>query len=215
LELYSISSGVPNFFVADNFLNSLWICERQIDQLGYAPANAALVARDRGRPRYLGALSYPTSLIHMKENCEKLLLAMDEKLWLRMVVCFIPGLVVGKLAGLFPGVVLGVLGTVLLVAGVGIFLAWPRLRALATTEDEEETDEAKETENLRSSLPVAEQRPAAEYVKLMTELLDSFDGSSAEAIDAVHTEIMVNPKLTYVEAIELAHRRKRIQVGKR
>jgi len=151
----------------------------------------------------------------MNENCEKLLLAMDEKLWLRMVVCFIPGLVVGKLAGLFPGVVLGVLGTVLLVAGVGIFLAWPRLRALATTEDDEEADEAKETANLRPSLPVAEQRPATEYAKLMTELLDSFGGLSAEAIDAVHTEIMVNPKLTYVEAIELAHRRKRIQVGKR
>lgn len=140
---------------------------------------------------------------------------MDDKLWLRMVVCFIPGLVVGKLAGLFPGVVLGVLGTVLLVAGVGIFLAWPRLRVLATTGDDDEADEAQEAANQRPSLSVAEQRPAAEYAKLMTELLDSFGGSSAEAVDAVHTEIMVNPKLTYVEAIELAHRRKRIQVGKR
>lgn len=206
---------MPNFFVVDNFLKSLWTRERQIDQPGYARANATPVARDRGRPRHCGFLSYPTSLTDMKENCEKLLLAMDEKLWLRMVMCFIPGLIVGKLAGLFPGVVVGALGTVLLVAGVGIFLTWPRLRTLATTEDDEETDDVKETSNLRPSLPVAEHRPAAEYAKLMTELLDTFGGASADAVDAVHTEIMVNPKLTYVEAIELAHRRKRIQIGKR
>lgn len=151
----------------------------------------------------------------MKENCEKLLVAMDEKIWMRMAVCFIPGLVVGKLAGLYPGAVIGVLGTVLLVVGVGIFLAWSRLRSLAKPEDEEEVDEGSEPANLRPALPAVDQRPAAEYAKLMTELLDSFDGSSAEAVDAVHTEIMVNPKLTYVEAIELAHRRKRIQIGKR
>lgn len=139
---------------------------------------------------------------------------MDDRLWLRMMVCFIPGLVAGKLAGLFPGVVLGMLGMILLVAGVGIFLAWSRLRGLATTEDEEEADDAKELVNTRAPLPVADQRPAAEYAKLMTELLNAFGGSSAEAVDAVHTEIMVNPKLSYGEAIELAHRRKRIQVGK-
>lgn len=139
---------------------------------------------------------------------------MDEKIWMRMAVCFIPGLVVGKLAGLYPSGILGVLGTVLLVAGVGTFLAWPRLRALATTEEDEEADEDTEAANLRPSLPMAEQRPAAEYAKLMTELLDSFGGSSAEAVDVVHTEIMVNPTLTYGAAIELAHRRKRIEVGK-
>jgi hypothetical protein len=151
----------------------------------------------------------------MKENCEKLLVAMDEKLWLRMMVCFIPGLVIGKLAGLFPGIVLGVFGTILLVAGIGIFLAWSRLRVIATTDDEDEAAEAMEPGNTRVALPAVDRRPATEYVKLMTELLDSFGGSSAEAVDAVHTEIMVNPKLSYVEAIEMAHRRKRIQVGNR
>jgi len=158
---------------------------------------------------------HPTSPIDMKENCEKLLAAMDAKLWLRMAVCFIPGLVVGKLAGLFPGVAIGVLGTGLLVAGVGIFLAWSRLRALATNEDEQQANEPNEAANPRNPSPVTDQRPAAEYAKLMTELLAFFGDSSAEAVDAVHTEIAVNPKLSYGEAIEQAHRRKRIQTGKR
>jgi hypothetical protein len=151
----------------------------------------------------------------MKENFEKLLVTMDEKPWLRMVICFIPGLVVGKLAGLFPGVVLGVAGTILLIAGIGVFLAWSRLRTLGTAEVDEEAVEATGLEEPRATAPAASQRPAAEYAKLMTELLDSFGGSGPEAVDAVHTEIMVNPKISYVEAIELAHRRKRIQIGKR
>lgn len=151
----------------------------------------------------------------MKENFEKLLAAMDEKLWLRMIVCFIPGLVVGKLAGLLPGVVLGLVGTILLIVGVGTFLAWSRLRSLGTTDEDEVVEEVARPESTVTPLPVADQRPASEYAKLMTELLDSFGGSGTEAVDAVHTEIMVNPKLSYVEAIELAHRRNRIQVGKR
>lgn len=179
----------------------------------YARADAALVAH-AGGDLVTTPLPYPISLNHMNENCEKLLVAMDEKLWLRMAVCFIPGLIIGKLAGIFPGVVLGTLGTILLVAGVGIFLAWSRLRSLATGEQEEAEEDAA-GEKVESALPPAEQRPAEEYAKLMTELIDAFDGSGTEAVDAVHTEIFINPRLTYVEAIELAHRRKRFKVGKR
>jgi nucleotide-binding universal stress UspA family protein len=125
----------------------------------------------------------------MNENIHKLLTAMDEKIWLRMLVCFLPGLAIGKLAGQHPSAILGVLGTVLLIVGVGAFLMWARLRGVLVDEEEhEDEDVAGQAEAVIPALYAAEPRSGAETAKLMTELLELFGGSGAQTIDAVQTE---------------------------
>lgn len=149
----------------------------------------------------------------MNEHLQKNLAAMDEKIWLRMLVCFLPGLVLGKLAGIFPSAALGILGTLALIVGVAVFTMWSRLRKLGVdVEDEEEGDDQVDLQAQVAS--VVEPRPSEETAKLVTELLELFAGSGVAMIDAIHSELLVSPKLTYAEAIELAHRRKRLQVGK-
>ena len=139
---------------------------------------------------------------------------MDEKIWLRMLVCFLPGLVLGKLAGLFPNAVLGALGTLALIVGVALFTMWSRLRKLGVN-DEDEQEEGDDQVDLQAPVAsVAEPRSSEETATLMTELLELFAGSGVAMIDAIHSELLVSPNLTYAEAIELAHRRKRLQVGK-
>lgn len=148
----------------------------------------------------------------MNEKLQKLLARMDEKLWLRMLVCFLPGLVVGKLAGQYPGAVLGVAGTLLLVLGVAIFTMWSRLRKLGSDDE----DYLARDEHDVESTPViqavaAESRSSADTAKAMGELLKLFGGDGELMVNAIETESLVNPALTYGEAVELALRRKRLQ----
>lgn len=150
----------------------------------------------------------------MNDKFQKLLVQMDEKLWLRMLVCFLPGLVVGKLAGQYPGAVLGVTGTLLLVIGVAIFTMWARLRKLGVDEEDEvaEGDDdvaAKPADQVAS----AESRSSADTAKAMGELLKLFGGNGESMVNAIETELLVNPALSYGEAVELALRRKRLQGG--
>lgn len=149
----------------------------------------------------------------MNEHSAKLLTAMDEKLWLRMLVCFMPGLVLGKLAGQFPNAVLGIVGTMALVAGIAVFTTWKRLRRIGVEEaDEAESDDADVVEV--AATQAVEPRPGTETAKLMSELLDLFSGSGAAMLDAIQTELLVSPKLSYAEAVELALRRRRLQAVK-
>lgn len=139
---------------------------------------------------------------------------MDEKLWLRMLVLLLPGLVLGKVAGQFPGVILGVVGTVSLVVGMAAFLMWPRLRSLLLGPDqidEESGDDALQGEHQGIEPAGVEPRAGMETAKLMAELLELFGGSGAQLVDAIQMELDVNARLSYAEAVEMAHRRKRIQ----
>jgi hypothetical protein len=146
----------------------------------------------------------------MNDRFQKLLAGMDEKLWLRMLVCFLPGLVLGKLAGQYPGAVLGVLGTGSLIIGAAIFVMWSRLRNLTVKEATE--DEGADLVNAEAAAAAAhEPRAGIETAKLMTELLELFSSAGAEMIGAIETELLVSPKLSYAEAVEMAHRRKRLQ----
>lgn len=141
-----------------------------------------------------------------------MLVQMDEKLWLRMLVCFLPGLVVGKLAGQFPGAVLGVTGTLLLVIGVAIFTMWGRLRKLGVLEEDEVVE--ADTDAVATQVPQAAavgSRSSADTAKAMGELLKLFGGNGELMVNAIETESLVNPSLTYDEAVELALRRKRLQ----
>lgn len=150
----------------------------------------------------------------MNDKAQKLIAAMDEKLWLRMLVLLLPGLVLGKLAGQFPGAILGVAGTVSLVVGMAAFLLWPRLRSLLLGRAEigEEADDDVLLEGQQGTEPAGvEPLAGKETAKLMAELLELFGGSGAQMIDAIQMELDVNSRLSYAEAVEMAHRRKQIQ----
>lgn len=159
------------------------------------------------------AIPFTFLIDDMNEHFRKLLSKMDEKLWVRMLVCFLPGLVFGKLAGQFPGAVLGVLGTVSLIIGAAVFTMWSRLRKIGVEEEDDEED-ADLVDAKAVTSYVAGSRSGVETATLMTELLDLFGGCGATMVDAIQTEVLVSPKLSYAEAVELAHRRKRLQAGK-
>jgi hypothetical protein len=181
------------------------LCSRKRAPVGFR----LTIPHERSRPP-------PTLLIDdMNENFQKLLAQMDEKLWLRMLVCFLPGLVVGKLAGQFPGAFLGVTGTLLLVIGVAIFTMWARLRKLGSAEDDEVVEPEGDVVQMTPGAQVAaaESRSGADTAKSMNELLKLFGGDGELMVNAIETESLVNPALTYGEAVELALRRKRLQGG--
>ena len=166
------------------------------------------------RPSLTSAAPPPTLPNNdMNEKFQNLLVQMDEKLWLRMLVCFLPGLVVGKLAGQFPGAVLGVTGTVLLVIGVAIFTMWSRLRKLGSDEEDDVVQDEDDTLQTNSVAQAAnaESRSSADITKSMGELLMLFGGNGELMVKAIETESLVNPTLTYGESVELALRRKRLQ----
>lgn len=149
----------------------------------------------------------------MNEHFQKMLTTMDEKLWVRTLVCFLPGIILGKLAGQFPGAVLGVIGNATLILGVAAFTMWSRLRKIGVEDVDE--DEGDDLVNAEAVAPyAAEVRSSAETAKLMSELLELFGGSGAAMVDAIHTELLVNPGLSYAQAVGLAHRRKRLHAGK-
>ena len=138
----------------------------------------------------------------MNPHVQKLLAQMDEKNWLRMLVCFMPGLIISKIAGQYPNMVTGVLGIGSLAGGVGIFLAWNRIRGIQADADGEDEEE----EDLVAATTV---RTGAETARLITELVASCSGSATEALKLIETELLVTPGLTYDDAVEMAFRRKR------
>jgi Na+/melibiose symporter-like transporter len=60
---------------------------------------------------------------------QELLTKMDQKHWLRMVVCFLPGIITSKLAAM-PGspYAARVAGVCVLIAGVSLYMCWNKLR---------------------------------------------------------------------------------------
>lgn len=150
----------------------------------------------------------------MNDKVQKLIAAMDEKLWLRMLVLLLPGLILGKLAGQFPGLILGVVGTVSLVVGMTAFLLWPRIRSLLLgieESNEEAGDDVLLEGDRPTETPSVEAPAGEETAKLMAGLLELFGGSGAQMLDAIQMELDVNSRLSYAEAVEMAHRRKQIQ----
>lgn len=142
----------------------------------------------------------------MRTHVDTFLTWMDTKNWVRISVCLLPGLALSKLAGQLDapqGVRLA--GTVLLVAGAIVWLAWDKLRAMGNADDVEVVDEVVPTpENTQA--PVA-----AMPTTTMADLLDAYGGDTHASLRAIQMEIAVAPEVAAVIAIDRAVRRRRAE----
>jgi hypothetical protein len=131
---------------------------------------------------------------------------MDSKNWVRISVCLVPGLVVSKLAGQLDapeGVRLA--GTVLLVLGAIVWLAWDRLRAMGNGEEVEVAEEVVlAPESHRGTMVGTPETTIA-------DLLDAYGGDGHAALRAIQMEIAVSPDIGAVTAVDRATRRRRAE----
>jgi hypothetical protein len=142
--------------------------------------------------------------LNSNEPLKNFLNSMDRLQWLRMLVCFMPGLVLMKLATYQSGVpAVNIFATGVLIVGGAAFALWPRLRGLRRADDviaEDDGGELVQTISLDQS--------GQEHAKMVSALFDLCDEQKSQAMLLVESEIAVDPKLTYGEAIERALQRR-------
>jgi hypothetical protein len=142
----------------------------------------------------------------MRAHVDTFLTWMDTKNWVRISVCLVPGLVVSKLAGQLDapeGVRLT--GTVLLVLGAIVWLAWDKLRAMRNGEDDEVIEEVVLAPESHGNTLLG--RPET----TVADLLAAYEGDGDAALRAIQMEIAVSPDIAAATAVDRAARRKRAE----
>ncbi len=144
--------------------------------------------------------------LNSNEPLKKFMNSMDRLQWLRMLVCFMPGLVLMKLATYQSGVPsVNIFATGVLIIGGAAFALWPRLRGLRRADDLVAEDDGSELVQTTSALL---EQSGQEHAKMVSALFDLCDEAKSQAMLLIETEIAVDPKLTYGEAIERALQRR-------
>jgi hypothetical protein len=122
----------------------------------------------------------------------------------RIIVLAGPGVVLNKLAQSI-GAPQSVQLVTSLILGIGIvlYVAWNFFykRAVGVEEVSEVDSETSHVEGEAVLIP------GQVHVALMRELIEMCGGDAAKALQLVETEVRVNPNVSYLAAIELAHRR--------
>jgi len=148
----------------------------------------------------------------MPKNSVEFLSMMDERVWFRMIVCFLPGLVLLKLFGYSPeGSILNMLTAAVLIIGVGIYLCWGRIRGLSpVSEDEVAVDDQEVLASDPSAARSTQQVSGQEQIAVLAELRTLCGEADRESDRLIATEIQINPKLSFSEAAQNALARRRI-----
>lgn len=139
---------------------------------------------------------------------------MDELNWFRLLVGFGPGLIIGKLATQIGSTGLSVASGVMLAAGMGVYLAWPMVRAKMVARDEVEAEAEPEAVHERDATRPLERPTApvtgASQAAAMASLVNLCGGHADRALELVNVELSVDPNQTYASALERALRRQEL-----
>jgi hypothetical protein len=147
----------------------------------------------------------------MPKTVSEFLTMMEERLWFRMIVCFLPPLVFVKLAGYADeGAFLGKAATAVLLLGVAMYVFWPRLRGWATPVDEDDAQDMEAEDIAPIAAGDSGNVSGRVQVDLLTELRGLCQESDRDSDRLIAMEIAVNPQLSYAEATRSAINRKRI-----
>jgi hypothetical protein len=147
----------------------------------------------------------------MPKNMTEFLAMMDERLWFRMVVCFLPTLVIVKLVGYIDGgSLVNKVSTGVLLIGVALYVFWGRIRGWSGAEnDDASQDNAASDVELAADTANADV-PGHVQVEMLAELRSLCHEVESESYRLIAVEIAVNQKLSYAEATQSAIARKRI-----
>lgn len=147
----------------------------------------------------------------MPKNLVEFLAMMDERLWFRMTVCFLPGLVLLKLFGYSAdGSLAGMLAAAVLIIGVAIYMLWGRIRGISL---EGEGEDGVKEESAKSDALAVRSAPEVsglEQLAVLTELRSLCNEAERESDRLIAMEIQVNPELSFSEAAQIALARRRI-----
>lgn len=128
---------------------------------------------------------------------------MDAHNWVRMLVCFTPGLVLGKLVKYADSPALSIASSLLLIVGVTIYLGWKWLRARLLGD----ADAAMESEVIPESAGSQDGGDGEHQEQTLAALIVLCNGDANVALRLVSTEIAING-VHYGEAILRAYDRK-------
>lgn len=144
--------------------------------------------------------------LNSNEPLKKFVTSMDRLQWLRMLVCFMPGMVLMKLASYQSGVpAANIFATGVLIVGGAAFALWPRLRGLRRADDLAAEDDGSD---LMQTTSASFDQSGQEHAKMVSAFFDLCEEQKSQAMLLIETEIAVDPKLTYGEAIERALQRR-------
>lgn len=139
---------------------------------------------------------------------------LNERHYARVLLFAAPGVLLNKLAtavnapSAFQVASAGVLG-----GGIVMYVCWARIYSRLVDAPAAQHEEAQETEQY--SVEQAPSIPGQIHVDLMSELVEMSNGSAQDALNLVAKELQVNPTVTYPAAIELAHRRRDLDIKNR
>lgn len=129
----------------------------------------------------------------MNAKLQSLVQQMDDKNWVRMVVCFFPGIILGKVfAQLNAPEALQTSATVLLLLGAFIWMFWFKIKK-RLIESAGDQDVALTDDECVKELQARCQVNNEDWEKL------------------IFLEMKLNPTLNYSQALDLALQRKRLQ----
>jgi hypothetical protein len=147
----------------------------------------------------------------MPKNLVDFLSMMDERLWFRMIVCFLPGLVLLKLFGYSAdGSLAGMLTAAVLIIGVAIYLLWGRIRGISPGGEGEDGVEEERVESDALAVRSTPEVSGLEQIAVLTELRSLCGEAERESDRLIAMEIQVNPKMSFSEAAQSALARRRI-----
>lgn len=128
---------------------------------------------------------------------------LNRKTAVRLLVFVAPGVLAHRAAGsLGLGTGPKMAAVVMMFIGLVLFASWGPLYKRLTEKEEVDEDGDADAEN--QFIPQA--ISGLHHVVLMDELV-SWVGDTDMALKRVHTELQVNPTLSYAAGIETAHRR--------
>jgi hypothetical protein len=149
----------------------------------------------------------------MPKSFSEFLVNMDERQWFRMVVCFLPGLVAGKLAtSAAPGTGASALAGALLVIGVSIYAFWNRIRAMSAPAVDDELDQEAAGGDGVSAVPLAARavESSREQLAMLSELRALCGEEERESDRLIAVEVAVSPDISFAQAIRNALARRTI-----
>lgn len=146
----------------------------------------------------------------MPKNMSEFLTMMDERLWFRMIVCFLPPLIIVKLAGYSDNVsLLNRTSTAVLLTGVALYVFWGRLRGWTAQEENDAEQEAGVSEYpVVSDVPT--EQPGGIQLAMLAELRGLCQELERESEKLIAIELAVSPEISYSEATRRAIARKSI-----
>lgn len=138
----------------------------------------------------------------------------DSTTWLRMLICFLPGLVASKLsATLNAPLAVSLASSVLLLAGVAAFMGWYKIRTfipgLVQDQAENEVIEAGV-----SNVQIADTQDVMHLLEQMEQLRKLCSGEG-EMLALLKKEASISPEMSFPAVIEITYRRRKFETTSR